>query len=207
MRTIVLLLLFLASVAPARAQDAAPQATLQPRVYVPVVRSVCLRNAHEEQFIELVRTAPEQGRTEMICDQILQRIALEHALDMQQRCYLAHRNPEGLEPIDRAVRAGYLPDTRGYLNISEIINRSTDGSAAFAAFHRSPPHREIMLAQGTNAEALRAATRYGIAVIDHLPFEQRSGSGSQACGYGNSVVVFAAPSGGYSPYRRTAGNE
>ena len=182
-----------------------PAAGLTPRVYVPVVRSVCLRDAREEQFIALVRDDPNQGRTELICDPILQRIALEHAQDMQNRCYFSHISPEGLGPYERALRAGYLPDTRGYLNIAEIVNGSIDATSSYNAFLRSPSHREILVAQGSLATAHRAATHYGIAFVDNWPADQFYQRGNRVCGFGNTVVVFAAPSGGYPPYQRTAG--
>ena len=183
-----------------------PAAGLTPRVYVPVVRSVCLRDAREEQFIALVRDDPNQGRTELICDPILQRIALEHAQDMQNRCYASHISPEGFGPYERALRAGYLPDTRGYMNIAEILNSGVDANRAYRGFLASPPHQEVLLARGSLAAAHRAATHYGVAIVEYtLTIEQQRAIGNYYCGLAYTVVVFAAPSGGYPPYQRTAG--
>ena len=182
-----------------------PAAGLTPRVYVPVVRSVCLRDAREEQFIALVRDDPNQGRTELICDPILQRIALEHAQDMQNRCYASHTSPEGRTPADRARRAGYLPDTRGYLNLGELLNGSVDATRSYQSFLGSPPHRVALLAEGQYAAVWREQTHYGVAFVDDWPVEQLYQSGNFICGLGKAVVIFAAPSGGYPPYQRTAG--
>ena len=98
------------------------------------------------------------GAPPLVLDPRLNEAAQKHAEDMLARSYYDHRNPEGLQPRERVVQAGYRPFlvaeniARGHTTVEEamdawMLSRGHRGNLLNAAF------REIGVgcAVGTNA--------------------------------------------------------
>lgn len=81
----------------------------------------------------------------------LSRIASAHARDMLERGYLSHVTPEGLDPLERAQRAGL----EGFRLFAENIGETTvvpdPHREVVRAWLRSPAHRENLLHPAFNA--------------------------------------------------------
>ena len=95
---------------------------------------------------------PLQGSAE------LARVAREHAEDMAQRGYLAHENPEGQNPAQRALAAG----VSGFRLLAENIGSSSVSGdrleAIVTGWMQSHDHRENVLNPAFNTA--------GVAVVD-----------------------------------------
>jgi uncharacterized protein YkwD len=88
----------------------------------------------------------------------LAKVALAHAQDMARRNYLAHENPEGLNPLQRVTGAGIS----GFRLLAENIGSSTVGgdrvTAIVDGWMNSHDHRENVLNPAFNTA--------GVAVVD-----------------------------------------
>lgn len=89
-------------------QNINPLGTLTPRAYLPIIfSSSCLLNKQAEAIANLATNDSEQERPQMICNPILARVAYEKALDMGNRNYFGHVNPDGFGPNYLVNQAGY----------------------------------------------------------------------------------------------------
>ena len=145
---VVLLVVFALRVMPAFAQG-------EPyTLYLPLVAkgSFCTALTSEEQAIlDFMRNDPEQKRPALNCDPILQQVARERALDMGQRDYFSHTNPDGYGPNYLVRQAGYpLPSWYGQqldANNIESIAACTncDAFRIWQMWMDSPGHRTHLL--------------------------------------------------------------
>lgn len=105
---------------------------------------VCL-DAEERRFLDLINTYRTENDLETLEDvAALNLAAYRHSVDMGTRGYFDHVTPGGVEPWDRARRAGYDDFTR----ISENIFGATNGDnaeAAFESWKESEEHNAAML--------------------------------------------------------------
>lgn len=105
---------------------------------------VCL-DAQEQKFLELINSYRlENGLGALVDVAALNLAAYRHSVDMGTRGYFDHVTPGGVEPWDRARRAGY----DGFSRVSENIFGATNGDTAESAFNSwkaSEEHNEAML--------------------------------------------------------------
>jgi len=95
------------------------------------------------QLVNQVRA--ENGLEPLIWDEVAADAAYDHAVDMRQRSFYTHTNPDGLTPLDRMERAQVDMSWFG----GENIARGNDGpDAVMAAWMNSPGHRSSVLAPG-----------------------------------------------------------
>lgn len=100
--------------------------------------------AARDTIISLTNAArADHGGSPLLADIGLDAVAQAHAVDMADRGYFSHTNPEGEEPWDRARGAGVSFSLMGE-NIA--INFSAAG--AVSAWMDSPGHRENILREG-----------------------------------------------------------
>ena len=83
----------------------------------------------------------KQGRTPLILDSRLSRVAQAHADDMYRRKYFSHRSPEGRDMGDRLDRANVSYGTAGE-NIAWGQKTETDVTRAW--MHSSGHRRNIL---------------------------------------------------------------
>lgn len=178
---------------PAHGQAPTPVYTL----YLPLVaRDPCAPLTPQEQAIlDRLSDHPDQKRPDLRCDPILQRVARERALDMGQRNYFNHVNPDGYGPNALVRQAGYpLPDWYGQEpranNIESIAYYCTANPPSDWGIERvwdnwmnSPGHREHLLGL---ADFYAAQTDYGIGYAN-VPGE--------GCTYRSYWVVITAQRG------------
>lgn len=81
------------------------------------------------------------GAEPLVLDPRLNGAAQKHAEDMLTRSYYNHRNPEGLQPRDRVVQAGYRP----FLVAENIARGHTTVEEAMDAWMQSRGHRGNLL--------------------------------------------------------------
>lgn len=105
---------------------------------------VCL-DAQEQQFLELINAYRMENGLGALSDvAALNLAAYRHSVDMGTRGYFDHVTPGGVEPWDRARRAGY----DGFSRVSENIFGATNGDTAESAFESwkdSDEHNAAML--------------------------------------------------------------
>ena len=110
----------------------------------------CQLNAEELALASLLKSDPNQQRTSMQCDPILSKVARERALDMGNRNYFSHTNPDGFGPNYLVQQAGYpLPifysqDLDGN-NIESIQGGCSSSSCAWSAWMNSDGHSRHLL--------------------------------------------------------------
>lgn len=80
------------------------------------------------------------GLPPLVANPLLDRVAQEHAADMLARSYFGHRTPEGRNPSERALAAGY-PSGIG----ENIVEQRFSAGAALEAWLSSPEHRRNTL--------------------------------------------------------------
>lgn len=81
------------------------------------------------------------GAAPLVLDPRLNAAAQKHAEDMLTRSYYDHRNPEGLQPRDRVVEAGYRP----FVVAENIARGHTTVEEAMDAWMQSRGHRGNLL--------------------------------------------------------------
>jgi uncharacterized protein YkwD len=110
--------------------------------------------ANENAMLDLInKERKSRGLTELIPDESLRFVALEHAKDMAERGYFSHFTPEGLSPFDRMERAGISYNFAG-----ENLALAPDVRIAMDGLMKSPGHRANILSRNFG--------RVGIGVID-----------------------------------------
>lgn len=144
----------------------------------------CVLNNGEQTIAAMLERSPTQKRPHLACHPILHRVARERALDMANRGYFYHVNPDGIGPNYSVKEAGYqLPEWWGNEPAANYIESIAAGYpnalAAWVAWMRSPSHRTHLLAADP---FYSEQINYGVGVID-MPDSQ----------YGHYYVVLTAP--------------
>lgn len=134
--------------------------------FIPLVvnPASCSLNAQEQAVASLAINHPDQGRKTLDCHPILAQVARERALDMGERSYFSHTNPDGYGPNYLVRQAGYqLPSwwssdpTANY--IESIAGGYPTAETAWQAWLDSPGHRRHVLGEN---EFWAEQTNYGI---------------------------------------------
>jgi hypothetical protein len=133
-------------------------------IYLPVVaRQVddCALAREEQALSEIIRTAPQQGRTALTCNPILRRVAQAQAAAMVTNNSCVSTDTDGYGPNYRTRQAGYhLP--QHYSSALDGNNIQTVGcgfATASALWTALTPNPHL---QGSN-EFWARQTEYGIA--------------------------------------------
>lgn len=133
-------------------------------------------NSVELQIAEMAKNHSSQQRSEMVYDPILNMVARAKALDLGERGYFAHVDPDGYGPNKAASLAGYeLPAWWGDANnlnyIESIAAGYADASSAFSGWMNSSGHRRHVLGE---IDFFAQQTRYGIgyAEVSGSPYQR-----------------------------------
>ena len=86
----------------------------------------------------------------------LDRVARAHSADMARRAYLAHVNPEGLNPVDRLERGGVDGFSLAAENAG-ATNEADPTREIFEGWLASPVHRQNLHAPPFNATGIGVA--------------------------------------------------
>lgn len=95
-------------------------------------------------LVNVYRT--DEGLNALAHDSSLRRAARGHGEDMVARQYFSHTSPEGRDPHDRAVAAGYPSDAGVGENIA--ADSSATPQSLFTLWRESSSHNENMLDPG-----------------------------------------------------------
>ena len=135
-------------------------------VYLPLtaVPDSCELNSDEEALANLIINNPSQGRPSMACDPILSQVAREKAMDMAQRSYFDHTNPDGFGPNYLVRNAGYsLPSWYSNAadgnNIESIAAGYNSAGSVWTGWLNSEGHRAHVLAESS---FWQSQTNYGV---------------------------------------------
>jgi hypothetical protein len=112
----------------------------------------CTLNEQEEQLAALMIDDPRQQRVSLTCHSILAQVARERALDMVERNYFGHTNPDGYGPNYLARQAGYvLPSYYGTApdanNIESIAAGYPTANTAWNGWTSSSDHCAHLLGE------------------------------------------------------------
>ena len=99
--------------------------------------TLCLLNAERERH----------GRIPLGQNVLLQRAAELHSLDMAERKYFEHRDPDGVQPDARIVHQGYPPILVGE-NLAWGETVKSTPAWIVSAWMLSPGHRDNILEPG-----------------------------------------------------------
>lgn len=90
----------------------------------------------------------EHGLRPLKADARLRSAAGSHASDMARRRYFAHDTPEGIDLVQRARLAGWIPRKRSW-RLGEVLAvgcyTASTAEAAVQGWLASPGHREVIL--------------------------------------------------------------
>jgi uncharacterized protein YkwD len=132
-------------------------------IYLPLITllDVCSMNQQEQELVDLIRTAPGQGRPSFRCNPILAAEAAAHARDMATRHYMGSINPEGYGPNYRVRQAGYpLPTYYSASATGNNIQSNFAGYTNAAAVWAASANNDQLYGNG---EFWAAQTEFGIA--------------------------------------------
>ena len=113
--------------------------------------------------VEMLRLVNEErtllGLPELVMDETLREVARQHSVDMFQRGYFSHNDPEGKTPFERMQAGGVL-----FIIAGENIAVAPTLSIAHKGLMDSPGHRENILRPEFRRVGIGAARggRYGI---------------------------------------------
>lgn len=141
----------------------------------PVAVDDCVLGVQEARLVALVEADPQQGRTNLRCNPILTRVARARALDMGQRQYFSHVNPDGFGPNYLVRAAGYLlPADYGTAptsnNIESIGAGPGEADLMWNAWLRSTKH-SIHLLGLENFYAAQIDYGIGFAHVPGSPYQ------------------------------------
>lgn len=95
----------------------------------------------EKEMLRLVNEERTQrGIPELVMDETLREVARQHSVDMFQRGYFGHLDPEGNTPFDRMLEGGV-----SFINAGENVAVAPTVSIAHQGLMDSPGHRENIL--------------------------------------------------------------
>ena len=106
-----------------------------------VVGDAAAATPEDRVLILINKHRAKAGCAPLVIEARLMRAAKGHSGDMAERNFLAHQNPDGLMPVDRARVAGY---PGGYIG-ENIAGGQQSASEVVAAWMRSPGHRAGIL--------------------------------------------------------------
>lgn len=144
--------------------SAPPLPTSRQPIYLPLVASEdCVTGAVSEMHQLLTKDSRQQHKV-LICDRSLMAAAKAKALDMANRGYFAHQNPDGEWPNALARRHGCkLPGSYSdNANGIESLVAGVPPLAGWNALMTSKSHSDHLL--GRN-DYFRAQTHYGLASV------------------------------------------
>ena len=154
-------------------------------VYLPLIsiNSSCQLSEQEQALAELLINDPNQQRAVLQCDPILAQVARERAVDMGNRNYFGHTNPDGYGPNFLVQQAGYIlpayyDQSDDGNNIESICGGSTTPLDAWNRLMSSQGHRTHLLGLDP---FFAAQTDYGIGYA-YIPDSQ----------YGHYWVIITA---------------
>ena len=111
------------------------------RLHFPANLRTQLDLAAENKMLELLnRSRVESGLSRLRMDPTLQSVARAHSLDMYERAYFSHLDPEHRTPFERMKAAGVV-----YVTAGENIAFSPDVRQAEESLMKSPDHRANIL--------------------------------------------------------------
>jgi uncharacterized protein YkwD/uncharacterized membrane protein required for colicin V production len=114
----------------------------------------------EEEMLRLVNEERAQhGLPELVIDETIREVARMHSIDMFQRGYIGHVDPDGVTPFDRMREGGVSFFTAG-----ENLAFAPTVSIAHQGLMDSPGHRENILSPHYSRVGIGVARggRYGI---------------------------------------------
>jgi uncharacterized protein YkwD len=107
----------------------------------------------EGQVLALVNSERAAvGCGALVADAVLASVARAHSADMRDRGYVDHVTPEGLDPVERAERAGLTA------HAENIAYGQPDPAAVMTSWMHSPAHRANILNCGL--------TRVGVGIAE-----------------------------------------
>lgn len=95
------------------------------------------------QMLNEARTA--RGLNPLAWNPELAKASTAHAEDMARRGYMEHTNPEGLDPRDRASKAGYVVPPRSAWLVIETISARATAETAMEWLLGHQPHAGVLL--------------------------------------------------------------
>ncbi|HLD01837.1 MAG TPA: CvpA family protein [Patescibacteria group bacterium] len=105
------------------------------------VQSPTVDQEAEEQMLEMVnKERAKRGLTLLVIDEELVQFARSYSLDMFQRGYFSHYNPEGESPFDRMEKAGIT-----YTSAGENLALAPSVELSMQGLMNSPGHRVNIL--------------------------------------------------------------
>ena len=121
-------------------------------VYFPMVSFNEYSQSPGDKLGELIKNHPNQVRPAMYENAILTRVAQAKAMDMAERSYFSHTNPEGIGPNYLVQQAGYsLPDWYcqdiGCNNIESLAGGFAAPEDVLNGLLTSPAHRQHLLGE------------------------------------------------------------
>lgn len=143
-------------------------------IYLPLIVGYpdeCALNDQEAALVSLLQNLPEQGRTTLVCNAILQRTARLQAQDMAARGYCNTTDPEGFGPNYRVSTAGYiLPAYYSTTQDANNIQSVACGYSTAEAMVQAALPNDHLEGKG---KFWSAQTEYGIAYYEAptAPFE------------------------------------
>ncbi len=116
------------------------------------------QKAEEEMLLLVNEERRLEGLNELVVDETLVEVARLHSVDMLQRGYMGHLDPEGTSPFDRMRAGGVAFNTAG-----ENLALAQTVSIAHKGLMDSPGHRANILNPNYNQIGIGAAydSRYG----------------------------------------------
>lgn len=106
-----------------------------------------MRTAFANESFDLANAARmRRGLTPFKWDDGLAQVAYQHSLDMAEREFFSHINPDGRNPFDRMEAAGI----RYRLAAENIAAGASDAIAAHQGWMNSPGHRSNILGESQN---------------------------------------------------------
>jgi uncharacterized protein YkwD len=98
------------------------------------------------QMLNEARTS--RGLNPLAWNAELAKASLGHAEDMARRGYMDHTNPEGLDPRDRATKAGYVVPPRSPWLVIETISARPSAEEAMQWLLTNQQHAGVLLRAG-----------------------------------------------------------
>ncbi len=114
----------------------------------------------EEKMLRLVNEERVlQGLPELVMDETIREVARQHSVDMFQRGYIGHVDPDGATPFGRMQEGGV-----SFIVAGENLALAPTVSIAHQGLMDSPGHRENILSPNYSRIGIGAARggRYGI---------------------------------------------
>ena len=124
-----------------------------------VTEPIIDQEAEKEMLRLLNKERAQQGLPELVMDEALREVARQHSVDMFQRGYFGHIDPDGNTPFDR-MRDGGI----SFVIAGENVAVAPTVSLAHQGLMNSPGHRENILRSQYHRVGIGAAqnSRHGI---------------------------------------------